>query len=122
MLVRKVSYDISSRPCRNLTLPQRSEEHLGSRTFIVHSSIHSECSLIPRALDGDAVAVELLPEAQWRAPSKVLPSAAHREQAPDTAGAKHTDAAGADAEPDGGHIAQARARLLRCHDSFDGRA
>ena len=66
--------------------------------------------------------MELLPEAQWRAPSKVLLSATHREQALDTAGAKDTDAAGADAEPDGGHIAQARARLLRCHDSFDGRA
>ena len=55
-----------------------------------------------RALDGDAVAVELLPEAQWRAPSRVLPSVAAREQAPEAAGAEDD----ADAEPDGGHIAQ----------------
>jgi len=49
--------------------------------------------------------VELLPEAQWRAPSRVLPSAAAREQAPEATGAED-DAGGADAEPDGGHIAQ----------------
>ena len=49
--------------------------------------------------------MELLPEAQWRAPSRVLSSAAAREQAPEAAGAEG-DAANADAEPDGGHIAQ----------------
>ncbi len=64
---------------------------------------------VHRALDGDAVAVELLPEAQWRAPSKVLPSAAAREQAADAAGSEANDAASTDVEPDGGHIAQARA-------------
>ena len=51
--------------------------------------------------------MELLPEAQWRAPSKVLPSAAAREQASDTTSSEQNDAAGADVEPDGGHIAQA---------------
>ena len=51
-----------------------------------------------RALDGDVVAVELLPESQWRGASAHLPQA----DAESTTGGDEED--GADIE--GGHIAQ----------------
>ena len=57
--------------------------------------------------------MEPLPEAQWRAPSKVLPSAAAREQAHSAAGAED-DALGEDTDPAGGHIAQVLALFCSC--------
>ena len=50
-----------------------------------------------RALDGDVVAVELLPESQWRGASSTLPQA-DAESA--TGGDDPED------DPEGGHIAQ----------------
>ena len=53
-----------------------------------------------RAIDGDVVAVELLPEARWRGASTRLPTPAEST-------ASNEDAEEDDAdEPEGGHIAQ----------------
>lgn len=57
---------------------------------------HGSCCL-HRALDGDVVAVELLPEAQWRGASAKLPQA---DADSTTAGDDPED------DPEGGHIAQ----------------
>ena len=51
-----------------------------------------------RALDGDVVAVELLPESQWRGASAHLPQA----DAESTTGVEEEDGD----DPEGGHIAQ----------------
>ncbi len=51
-----------------------------------------------RALDGDVVAVELLPESQWRGASAHLPQA----DAESTTGVEEEDGH----DPEGGHIAQ----------------
>jgi len=51
-----------------------------------------------RALDGDVVAVELLPESQWRGASAHLPQA----DAESTTGVDEEDGD----DPEGGHIAQ----------------
>ena len=53
-----------------------------------------------RALDGDVVAVELLPESQWKGERSSLPQA----DAESTNGADEED----EDDPEGGHIAQAR--------------
>ena len=58
-----------------------------------------------RALDGDSVVVELLPESQWRAPAKSLPTGA--------AAKAGDDGEGEEDDAEGGHIAQVRDRGKR---------
>ena len=58
-----------------------------------------------RALDGDVVAVELLPESQWRGASAHLPQA----DAESTTGGDEGDGE----EPEGGHIAQVLLSLCK---------
>lgn len=58
-----------------------------------------------RALDGDAVVVELLPEDQWRTPARSLPTGAAAN--PDAAAAE-----GDDGDAEGCHIAEVTSHLL----------
>ena len=76
--------------------------------------LHSQQSPRPsqnsacRAIDGDVVAVELLPEARWRGASTHLPTPAEST-------ASNEDAEEGDAdEPEGGHIAQVGGSPVGC--------
>ena len=71
-----------------------------SRLHSQQPPLPSRNSSVCRAIDGDVVAVELLPEARWRGASTRLPTPAESTTSNEDAEEDDAD------EPEGGHIAQ----------------